>query len=218
MLGSYAQLITTEELIAIETQQYGKTKSGRQWNKVAKLIKPEVTVDKDNYLVYSRIVSLDDPKKDYFELVKLFVSDKFSGPNCDIKVVDKEMGSIIVEGFIGGVITPGEFAWDFNISLKPIIKIDFKKDRVRITCSNLYYYLTKGTHFGPFRSIHEDKQCYIIKNFPYEENYNAHDESLISSSWCCSKAFVLQHIASQKILDYFEELIKVGTYKVDNDW
>ena len=211
MCSSYAQIITSQELENIKLQEYGKTK----WQKIAQSIVPELNIDKDHYVVYSRVVNVEDKKKDYFNLLKLFVAERFSTPNCEIKVIDKDMGIIIVQGYIENVVKKGEFAISDDLTLKPIIRLDFKSGKIRITCSNIYYYVHEIEYSTFLTESHNNKQVNIYQSYPLmKEGYN----NYVASKAAVCKALVMQHIASQKILDYFENLIKEGTYTVDNDW
>ena len=211
MCYSYAQLITAQELEAVKQEVYGKEK----WQKVAQSIVPELNIDQEHYVVYSRVVTVDDKKTDYFNLLKLFVSERYSIPNCEIKVVDKEMGRIIVQGYIENVVRKGEFAISDDLTLKPIIRLDFKSGKIRITCSNIYYYVHEIEYSTFLTESHNYKQVNIYQSYPLmKEGYNDY----VASKAAVCKALVMQHLASLKTLDYFENLIKEGSFKVDDDW
>lgn len=213
---SYAQFFSTENLLAKKNSLYGDT----SWKKIAMQIKNDIPINDENDVVYTKIVDLPDMTKDnIFDFLKLWTIENFSGHNSTIKVMDKEIGRIVIEDYVDKIVKKGEFVLSDDVSLKPLIRIDIKDNKVRITCTNSVYYVHNITYTGflipsPVANDYQHKisQCYPL----VKESKGAYRDTDRKSA---CKALTMVHISS---LQYLSEIEKVLTKDAglsnDNSW
>ena len=208
-VSAYSQLLTSEKLLNYKNSQYGDTK----WKQLALQIKDEIPLNEEKDLVYISFVNVPGATaEDIFSTLKLWAVEKFSCSECAIKVMDKELRCIIIQDYIDKIIKKGETGLSDDVSLKPIIRIDIKDGKVRITCTNSTYYVREITYADIFTPVQNDLQPKISQCYPLVKESDS-DRSYITDKKTNCKALVLTHLSS---LLYTKEIEDVLTNKVNS--
>lgn len=204
-----AQIMRVDEL-----EKYAKENYGAKWNEAAKNLGSTIMLDKNNCLSYVQVVECPGKTKEQLYVdINYWVTATFADANSVIKLNDKETGTIICQGYMENIATHESLFRIFNVSIRPIIKIDIKAGKIRITYTVQSYDLeifTSSMQQGvpPIRSI---EQWTLSECYPFVEK-----DSHIKTS---SKALIMTHAYSSVIMDKIEEAAKNGIVgNEDDDW
>ena len=155
------------------------------------------------------------------------------------KELTKDAGCIIISSSIDGIADHTGTLNRYVVSITPVIKIDIKEGRVRVTYTVQNYDILKAEAAGWIGGILDnssnrtdrqnvygdgkrlkgdntdrrlyDEQWEIAKHYPFVEKDN--------KKRTCSKALVMTHAYSNAIMDKVEEAIKNGIVgNEDEDW
>ena len=208
-----AQVMRAEEL-----EKYAVDKYGDKWTEAAANLSKELTLDKNNSLTYSQVIECGEQTKEQLYIaLNYWFTATFNDANSVIKLNDKDSGVIIGEGFIDGIAGHMGGMNSYRISIRPIIRVDIKDKKIRVTYTVQYYDVDKfvgggimGTIGGTGASKSVEKWA-IEKCFPFaaKDEYKAKKSS--------SKALVMTHAYSNVIMDKIEETAKNGLVGNEND-
>lgn len=204
-VSASAQMMRAEEL-----EKYAKEKYGDKWVEAAENIKTQVSLDKNNSLVYSQVVECPGKsKEELYVLLNYWYTNTFNDANSVIKLNDKDLGCIIGQGFIEGIAAHSGGMNTYYVNLKPIIKTDIKEGKVRITYSVTAYDIDKKAGGGflgvamtgrPGEQV--DETWGLEECFPFAEK-DKHKKT-------SAKALVMAHAFSNVMMDKIEEAVKNG--------
>lgn len=208
-----AQILRAEEL-----ENYAKEKYGNKWVDAATNLGTQLVLDKNNAITYVQVIPAEGKTKEQlYVLLNYWFTATFNDANSAIKLNDKDLGSIIAQGFVGSIAQHAGGSNSYDVSIKPIIKCDIKDSRIRVTYSIPYYSVTIAVGGGwlgaangtiPQRS---DENWTLDKCFPFVSK-DSHKKT-------SSKALVMAHAYSNVVMDKIEECIKNGLVgNEDNDW
>lgn len=214
-VNANAQLMRAEEL-----DKYAKEKYGDKWTEAAANLASTLSLDKNNSLSYTQIVQCPGQSKEQL-YVKLnyWFSASFNDANSVIQLNDKEQGVIIAQGYVSNVAQHTGGLSAYNVDIKPLIKVDIKNEKVRITYTIQGYNVTKSIGGGIMGALSgtrpvNDEQVWVLeKTYPFAEKdaYKAKKTE--------SKALVMAHAYSNVIMDKIEEALKNGlTGNENDDW
>ena len=156
-----------------------------------------------------------------------------------ITLNDKDAGCIIISSSIDGIADHTGTLNRYVVNITPVIKIDIKEGKVRVTYTVQNYDILKAESAGWIGGILDnsenrterqnyygdgkrlkgdntdrrlyDEQWEIIKHYPFVEKDN--------KKRTCSKALVMTHAYSNAIIDKVEEAIKNGIVgNEDDEW
>lgn len=228
-LPSYCQLVTVDKLKAMKIQQYGQ----QNWKNTAKSIASSLkmgTGDKYAKLVGDRVdnqyydgsihyisivedLSMD--KSQLFQKFKLWATNNFNRSDSNIKLLDENAGSIIIQEAVKNIIDNVGGMYNFTISIYPIIKIDLKDGRCRITFTlSSYKILRESKSGGLFTSnSHNEEDWNISSCFPFTSSYDDHEKS-------SAKALVMSHLCAKEYLRIIEEIARNNTNlnSLEDNW
>lgn len=211
-VSANAQMMRAEEL-----EKYAKEKYGDKWVEAAENIKTQVSLDKNNSLVYTQVVECPGKsKEELYVLLNYWYTNTFNDANSVIKLNDKELGCIIGQGFIEGIAAHSGGMNTYYVNLKPIIKTDIKEGKVRITYSVTAYDIDKKAG-GGFLGVamtgrpgeHVDETWALEECFPFAEK-DKHKKT-------SAKALVMAHAFSNVMMDKIEEAVKNGVNGNEGD-
>lgn len=199
-----AQIMRAEEL-----EKYAKEKYGENWVEAAAKLGEELKLDKNNSLTYTQIIDCGEKTKEQlYVILNYWFTATFNDANSVIKMNDKEAGCIIAEGYVQNVAQHIGGMTAYNISIRPIIKVDIKEKRIRVTYTIQGYEALQaigggvlGAMGGSVPSYRKDTWT-VEKCFPYV----AKDKHKKTSS----KALIMAHAYSNVIMDKIEETVKNG--------
>lgn len=214
-VSANAQLMRAEEL-----ETYAKEKYGDKWTEAAANLASSLSLDKNNSLTYTQIIDCPGKTKDQlYILLNYWFSASFNDANSVIKLNDKEQGVIIAQGYVSDVAEHMGGSNRYNVSIKPLIKVDIKEEKIRVTYTIQGYNVTKalgGGFMGALsgvRAVNVDLIWVLEKTYPFAEKdaYKAKKTE--------SKALVMTHAYSNVIMDKIEEAVKNGiTGNEGEDW
>ena len=128
-----AQLMRAEEL-----EKYAENLYGNKWVDVAANLKNEstLTLDKNNSLTYIQVVEAPGrTAAQLYTTLNYWFTATFNDANSTIKLNDKEGGYIIAQGSVEGIATHSGGSNKYNVSIRPIIRVDIKDGKCRVTYS-----------------------------------------------------------------------------------
>ncbi len=201
-----AQILRAEEL-----EKYAKEKFGEKWIDAATNLSSQLTLDKNNAITYVQVIPAEGKTKEQlYVLLNYWFTATFNDANSVIKLNDKELGTIIAEGYVADIAQHIGGASAYNVSIKPIIKCDIKDGKVRVTYTVPYYDVVRmigggwvsafaSSNTSPTRS---NEKWTLDACFPFAKK-DSHKKT-------SCKALVMAHAYSNVVMDKIEECIKNG--------
>ena len=113
-----AQVMRAEEL-----EKYAKERYGEKWTEAAENLSKELTLDKNNSLTYQQVVECGNQSKEQlYVILNHWFTESFNDANSVIKLNDKDLGTIIGEGYVPDIAEhAGGFSY-YKVSIRPVIK------------------------------------------------------------------------------------------------
>lgn len=234
ILSTQAQVMKASDL-----EKYAKEKYGDKWVDAAANLAQGLTLDKNESLTYQQVIEAPGKtKQQLYVALNYWVTATFKDKQA-ITLNDKEAGCIIISSTIDGIADHTGTLNRYVVSITPVIKIDIKEGRVRVTYTVQNYDILKvgeGGWLGLLvddsdnRQSHQniysdgkrmkddkndrrlyDEQWEIARHYPFIEKDN--------KKRTCSKALVMTHAYSNAIMDKVEEALKNGIVgNEDDDW
>lgn len=203
--------VNAQILRADELEKYAKEKYGEKWVDAASNLGSQITLDKNNAITYTQVVNAEGKTKaQLYVILNYWFTTTFNDANSVINLNDKELGTIIAQGYVGSIAQHAGGTSSYDVSIKPVIKCDIKEGKVRITYSVPFYSVVKmigggwmsamgGNKTPPTRS---DENWTIDTCFPFAQK-DSHKKT-------SSKALVMAYAYSMVVMDKIEECIKNG--------
>ncbi len=233
-MGVHAQVMKAADL-----EKYAKEKYGEKWLDAAANLSKGVKFDKNQSMSYQQIIETPGKTKEQlYVLLNYWVTATFKDKQA-ITLNDKDAGCIIISSEINGIADHTGTLYRYIVNITPIIKIDIKEGKVRVTYTVQNYDILKvedGGWLGALadkdnarqkdRNIYSDgkrmkddktdrrlydEQWEIIKRYPFVEKD--------AQKRTCAKALVMTHAYSNAIMDKIEEALKHGLVgNEDDEW
>ena len=233
-MSAQAQVMKTADL-----EKYAKEKYGDKWLDAAANLAKELTLDKNESLSYQQVIEAPGKTKaQLYVALNYWATATFKDKQA-ITLNDKDADCIIISSSIDGIADHTGTLNRYVVSITPVIKIDIKEGRVRVTYTVQNYDILKAEAAGWIGGIFDnssnrtdrqnvygdgkrlkgdntdrrlyDEQWEIAKHYPFVEKDN--------KKRTCSKALVMTHAYSNAIMDKVEEAIKNGIVgNEDEDW
>lgn len=229
-----AQVMKTADL-----EKYAKERYGDKWTDAALNIAKGLTLDKNESLTYQQVI--EAPGKTKLQLyiaLNYWVTATFKDKQA-ITLNDKDAGCIIISSSIDGIADHTGTINRYIVSITPVIRLDIKEGRVRVTYTVQNYDILKAQDAGwvgmfidnsnnrennqnvysdgkRMKNDNTDRRLYdeqweIARHYPFVEKD--------SQKRTCAKALVMTHAYSNAILDKVGEAIKNGLVgNEDDDW
>ncbi len=224
---------------AADLEKYAKERYGDRWLDAAKNLASSLQLDKNQSLTYQEIIEVPGKSKaQLYVALNYWVTATFKDKQA-ITLNDKDAGCIIISSSIDGIADHTGTINRYVVSITPVIKIDIKEGRVRVTYTVQNYDILKAEAagwvggildnsanrtdrqnvYGDGKRLKDDKtdrrlydeQWEISKHYPFVQKDN--------KKRTCSKALVMTHAYSNAIMDKVEEAIKNGIVgNEDDDW
>ena len=234
--AGYAQ---AQVMKAADLEKYAKQKYGDKWLDAAANLASSLTLDKNQSLTYQQVIEAPGKTKSQLYVALNYWATATFKDKQAITLNDKEAGCIIISSAIDGIADHTGTLNRYVVSITPIIRLDIKEGRVRITYTVQNYDILKAEDAGWLggfldnsdnRQAHQniysdgkrmkedktdrrlyDEQWEIAKHYPFVEKD--------AQKRTCSKALVMTHAYSNAIIDKVEEAIKNGIVgNDDEDW
>ena len=130
-----AQILRTEEL-----EEYAKEKYGEKWVDAAENLGGQLKLDKNNALTFVQVIEAPGKTKDQlYVLLNYWFLATFKDANSVIQLNDKDLGSIIAQGYMEGIASHAGGMNSYVVNIKPVIKCDLKDNKIRVTYTVPFY-------------------------------------------------------------------------------
>ena len=217
---------------AADLEKYAKERYGDKWLDAAKNLAEGLTLDKNESLTYQQVIQVEGKtKQQLYVALNYWATATFKDHNA-ITLNDKEAGCIIISSTIPGIVEHMGTISKYTVSITPVIRLDIKEGRVRVTYTVQNYDILNDVSGGWF-GITPDGE----KNKSYGDGKRKRDDktnvSLYDEQWeiarhypfvekdaqkrTCAKALVMTHAYSNAIIDKVEEALKNGLVGNDDD-
>ena len=225
--SAQAQVMKSADL-----EKYAKEKYGSKWLEAAANLASTLTLDKNEALTYQQVIEAPGKTKEQLYVAMNYWGTATFKDKQAITLNDKEAGCIIVQSTIANIAEHIGTLNKYSVSITPIIRIDIKEGRVRVTTTVQNYDLLKDISGGWLSPVDSDDKTYGDSKRKKEDKTNA---NLYDEQWeiakhypfvekdsqkrTCAKALVMTHAYANAIMDKVEEAVKNGlTGADDDDW
>ena len=224
---------------AADLEVYAKSRYGDKWLDAALNLSKGLNFDKNQSLTYQEIIEAQGKTKEQLYVALNYWATATFKDKQAITLNDKDAGCIIISSSIDGIADHTGTVNRYVVSITPIIRLDIKDGRVRVTYTVQNYDILKAEDAGwlgglldnsDSRRINQnvssdgkrmkddktdrrlyDEQWEIVKHYPFVEKD--------SQKRTCAKALVMTHAYSNAILDKVGEAIRNGLVgNEDDDW
>ena len=118
---------------AADLEKYAKNKYGDKWLDAALNLAAGLKLDKNESLTYQQVIEAPDKKKqDLYVALNYWVTATFKDKQA-ITLNDKEAGCIIISSTIANIAEHMGTLNKYSVSITPVIRLDIKEGRVRVT-------------------------------------------------------------------------------------
>lgn len=229
-----AQVMKTADL-----EKYAKSRYGEKWLDAAANLAKELVFDKNQSLTYQEVIEVPGKTKEQLYLILNYWATATFKDRQAITLNDKEAGCIIISSPLDGIAEHRGTLNRYVVSITPVIKLDIKEGKVRVTYTVQNYDIltaedagwlgglfdnsdnskSRQNDYGDGKRMKDDKtdrrlydeQWEIAQHYPFVEKDN--------KKRTCSKALVMTHAYSNAIIDKVEEALKNGIVgNEDEDW
>lgn len=213
LIASSAQLITKEELDALCMERYG-----RDLNSVKSLNAAEIAgllpLNDAGEMVFTKIAEFEGKsQEELFDAASAWAASTFTDAQSSIKLNDRNSHTLILQGWIPSVISHVGWNNNYTTSLLPVLKIETKEGRARITLSYSTVSVAR-VHTSASIWVPDDRsqEIWQVRNcFPYFPN----DDHYVTSGRTVI-AMVLS--AGPIVARCVEALAKTSQADADDDW
>ncbi|MBO7139005.1 MAG: DUF4468 domain-containing protein [Prevotella sp.] len=231
--------IQAQVMKAADLEKYAKQRYGDKWLDAAANLASTLTLDKNESLTYQQVIEAPGKtKQQIYVALNYWATATFKDKQA-ITLNDKDAGCIIISATIDGIADHTGTLNRYIVSITPIIKIDIKDGRVRVTYTVQNYDILKAEDAGWLGVLADNSDNRQSKQNIYSDGKRMKDDKtdrrLYDEQWeiahhypfvekdnkkrTCSKALVMTHAYSNAIMDKVEEALKNGIVgNEDEDW
>ena len=197
-----------------KTQMFGNKK----WKKIAEELKPYITLE-NNIIKYIKVIEIPNKtKEELFEKVKNWANYNFNTPEFIVRSIDNDNYSVTVQGYVNKVAEHSGMLNSYEVSLKPMVTIQVKEGKIRVTFNLPQYNVHKQEYGGPFcgdsflNEIWNIGMCYPF----IPSMYDGHPAA-------SAKALVMTHVCATMYMEEIEHDLKYNQYNSsgnngNNNW
>ena len=217
---------------AADLEKYAKERYGEKWLDAAKNLADDLTLDKNESLTYQQVIEAEGKTKQQLYVALNYWATATFKDNQAITLNDKDAGCIIISSTIQNIVEHMGTLNKYSVSITPIIRLDIKDGRVRVTYTVQNYDILTDVTGGWLSTPDKDHKTFGDAKRKADDKTNAH---LYDEQWeiahhypfvekdaqkrTCAKALVMTHAYSNAIIDKVEEAIKNGLVgNDDDDW
>ena len=229
VLGTSAQ---AQVMKSADLEKYAKEKYGDKWLDAAKNLGSTLTLDKNESLTYQQVFEAPGKTKQQLYVAMNYWATATFQDKQAITLNDKEAGCIIISSTIRNIAEHMGTFNSYSINITPIIRIDIKDGKVRVTYTVQNYDVLTDISGGWLSTTDDSKKTYGDSKRKQDDvtNANLYDEQWeIAKHYpfvekdaqkrTCAKALVMTHAYSNAVLDKVEEAVKNGIVgNDDDDW
>lgn len=227
MMSAQAQVMKAADL-----EKYAKQRYGDKWLDAARNLSTQLELDKNQSLTYQQVIEAPGKtKQQLYVALNYWVTATFKDKQA-ITLNDKESGCIIITSTIVDIAEHIGTLNKYAVSISPVIRIDIKDGKVRVTYTVQTYDVLADISGGWLSALDSDQKTYGDSKRKRDDKTNAR---LYDEQWeiarhypfvekdaqkrTCAKALVMTHAYSNAIIDKVEEAVKHGIVgNEDDDW
>lgn len=226
-IGTQAQLMKSADL-----EKYAKEKYGDKWLDAAKNLAEGLVLDKNQSLTYQQVIEAPGKTKEQLYVALNYWATATFNDKQAITLNDKDAGCIIISSTIPSIVEHTGTLNKYTVSITPVIRIDIKEGRVRVTYTVQNYDILQDVSGGWLSPTDKNDKPYQDGKRKKDDKTNA---NLYDEQWeiarhypfvekdaqkrTCAKALVMTHAYSNAIIDKVEEALKNGIVgNDDDDW
>lgn len=213
-----------------DLEKYAKERYGERWLDAAKNLATGLTLDANQSLTYQEIIEAPGKTKQQLYIALNYWATATFRDNNAITLNDKDAGCIIISSTIKNIAEHTGTLSKYSVSITPVIRLDIKEGRVRMTCTIQNYDVLSDVSGGWLSIPDSDRRTYGDSQRKAEDvtNPNLYDEhweialhypfvDKDPQKRTCAKALVMTHAYTNVILDKVATAIKTDMLGND-DW
>ena len=223
--------IQAQIMKAADLEKYAKERYGDKWLDAAANLATSITLDKNQSITYQEVIEAPGKtKQQLYVALNYWATATFKDKQA-ITLNDKEAGCIIISSTIPNIVEHIGTLNKYSVSITPVIRIDIKDGRLRVTYTVQSYDILADISGGWLSMAAEnDRRTYGDSKRKKDDKTN---ENLYDEQWeiahhypfvqkdaqkrTCAKALVMAHAYSNAVIDKIEEAVKNGIVGNDND-
>ncbi len=231
--------VQAQVMKASDLEKYAKQRYGEKWLDAAANLAQGLSFDKNQSLTYQQVIETPGKSaQQLYVMLNYWVTATFKDKQA-ITLNDKDAGCIIISSTLDAIADHTGTLYRYIVNITPVIKIDIKEGKVRVTYTVQNYDVLKVEDGGWLGGLGNDDKDRNRNKDVYADgkrmNADKTDRKLYDEQWeiakhypfvekdsqkrTCSKALVMTHAYSNAIMDKIEEAVKNGIVgNEDDDW
>ena len=209
MMVAHGQIVSADGLKAKKTQMFGL----KSWKSIAKDVVTHISLDERKAINYVKVIELpNNTNEQLFEKVKQWANSNFNTSECMVRSIDSSNYAVIVQGYVNNAVEHIGGSNIYYINLRPIVKIQVKDEKARVTFTMPAYYVHKEEKSGSFfrPNSHSEEIWDIDKCYPFDRYNDLHE---ITSA----KALVMTHLCATSYMEIIEDVLRSRLLPNNND-
>jgi hypothetical protein len=215
---------------AADLEKYAKQRYGEKWLDAAANLAEGLTLDKNESLTYQQVIEAPGKTREQLYLALNYWAVATFKDKQAITLNDKEAGCIIITSTLPDIAEHTGTLNKYAVSITPVIRIDIKEGRVRVTYTVQSYDILADVSGGWLSMVASDERTYgdskrkkddKTNAFLYDEQWEiAHHYPFVqkdAKKRTCAKALVMTHAYSNAVMDKIEEAVRNGVVGNEND-
>ena len=226
--------VNAQIMKAADVEKYAKQRYGEKWLDAAANLASELTLDKNESLTYQQVIEVPGKTRDQLYLALNYWATATFKDKQAITLNDKEAGCIIISSTLDDIAGHTGTLNKYAVSITPVIRIDIKEGRIRVTYTVQSYDILADISGGWLSGAlsGDDQRTYGDSKRKKDDKTNA---NLYDEQWeiahhypfvakdpqkrTCAKALVMTHAYSNAVMDKIEEAVRNGIVgNDDEDW
>ena len=231
--------VQAQVMKASDLEKYAKQRYGEKWLDAAANLAQGLGFDKNQSLTYKQVIEAPGKSaQQLYVMLNYWVTATFKDKQA-ITLNDKDAGCIIISSTLDAIADHTGTLYRYIVNITPVIKIDIKEGKVRVTYTVQNYDILKVEDGGWLGGLGNNDKDRNRNKDVYADgkrmNADKTDRKLYDEQWeiakhypfvekdpqkrTCSKALVMTHAYSNAIMDKVEEAVKNGIVgNEDDDW
>ena len=231
--------VQAQVMKASDLEKYAKQRYGEKWLDAAANLAQGLSFDKNQSLTYQQVIEAPGKSaQQLYVMLNYWVTATFKDKQA-ITLNDKDAGCIIISSTLDAIADHTGTLYRYIVNITPVIKIDIKEGKVRVTYTVQNYDILKVEDGGWLGGLGNNDKDRNRNKDVYADgkrmNADKTDRHLYDEQWeiakrypfvekdaqkrTCSKALVMTHAYSNAIMDKVEEAVKNGLVgNEDDDW
>ena len=229
--------VQAQVMKASDLEKYAKQRYGEKWLDAAANLAQGLGFDKNQSLTYQQVIEAPGKSaQQLYVMLNYWVTATFKDKQA-ITLNDKDAGCIIISSTLDAIADHTGTLYRYIVNITPVIKIDIKEGKVRVTYTVQNYDILKVEDGGWLGGLGNNDKDRNRNKDVYADgkrmNADKTDRKLYDEQWeiakhypfvekdpqkrTCSKALVMTHAYSNAIMDKVEEAVKNGIVGNEDD-